>query len=245
MLASSGNEISIPSYGITTNNFYVFKSIPTFTYRGANSSATNDSVTDLYKFNVSADSSGSVSIKQVKFQIKITSLNNGVPALNNFKLYKGDSDYTNSVSIGNVTDYGYIELESNGAIGIGATNNVIVTFTSEETIPAGKTQEYTLKAKTNRFINSSTLGADYVTTTFASDSSKVADGNSYLGAIYSGVYFGLKQTRQADLSATAYNIIWSDRSATDHNDSLNYFSGDWYNGYKISTPSASQKISAK
>ena len=58
----------------------------------------------------------------------------------------------------------YISLLSNYGIGSGIDNNVVLTFTTEEKIPAGKTQTYTFRAYADNFYASTKLGAASVST---------------------------------------------------------------------------------
>lgn len=243
-VGSSYGGIAIPNAGVTVNNEYVYKSIPTFTSEQIEGSASNYSNASIYKFDVSADKNGDVSIKQLIFKITINDPNKSNPSLNKFSFFKGDVDYTGSVEIGNIIGDNYVELLSNGGVGTGFTNNVVLIFNKEETIPAGKTQTYTLKAYTNNFINTS-AGADSVSTYIPSDTDAL-NSNNYLRPIQLNFYDGLAQNFLDNTTTNSYNLLWSDKSAPGHNDSSNASSNDWYNGFEVlNFPLASQSVVAK
>ncbi|MCX6721590.1 MAG: hypothetical protein NTY04_00115 [Candidatus Staskawiczbacteria bacterium] len=244
-VASYGG-ITLPDAGVTVNGAYVFKTIPTFTASQPEASAYNNSNINLYRFNMAADPSGDVSVKQIIFKVTINDPNNSNFHLTNFTFFKGGSDYTASVNIGNVIGDNYIGLIRDGGIGSGLINKVVVTFNKEEVIPAGKNQTYTLKAYANSFVNTIKLGADSVSTYIPADTSALIN-SSYLRPINYSLYYGLTQGSLND--PIEYNLLWSDRSqifSIAHNDSINSSSGDWYNGFDIpGLPLESQTVVAK
>jgi len=226
-VVASYKGISLPSAGISVNGLYVFKSIPIFTTISSGTSATNGSAVNLYTFSIKAAPAGNISIKQLTFSISITDPNIGVPSLTNFTLLKGNNDYTGAVSIGTVVNYNYIGLINGGGIGVGPANTVAVTFNREEIIAAGNTQTYTLRAVAKNFVP-----ADSISTSVQSDTG-VISGGSYLGASFSKLYYGLSDSNTSLSAVNNYNLLWSDLSATDHNDSINSSSKDWYNGFGV------------
>lgn len=244
-IIASYSGIVLPVGGVKVNNIYVFKSIPTFTAASSNTSASNGSNINLYIFSIGADPNGDVSVKQLMFTITITDPNKSYPYLNNFTFFKGSTDYTSSVAIAHTVNNNYIGLTSNNGIGIG-TNTVVVTFNREETIPAGKTQTYTLKAYVNNFVKSSTSGSDSVSTSIPSDAS-ISNNGSYLRMVFTNIY-GLSRT-PTDISVVNYNLLWSDKSASvfpTHSDLNGYSTADWYDGFKVlNLPLPTQTIIAK
>lgn len=237
--------IVLPSNGVKVNDVYFFKSIPTFTATSVNTVASSGSNVNLYTFNITADPNGDVSVKQIMFTIAITDPNSTYPYLNNFTLFKGNADYTSLAAIGKtVNNNYYIGLRGDNGIGIG-TNTVVVTFDREETIPAGKTQTYTLKARTNNLVASSTLGSNSISTYIPSDASRSNSGRC-LRMVFTNIY-GLSRT-QNDMSVINYNLLWSDNSAplSSHNDLNGFSTNDWYNGFNIlNLPLPTQTITAK
>jgi hypothetical protein len=237
--------IILPNNGVKVNDLYFFKSIPTFTaVSSTNTSVSSGSNADLYSFSISADANGDISVKQIMFTIVITDLNNSYPNLNNLSFFKENIDYTASVSIGKTANNNYIGLTGSSGIGVG-TNTVVLTFNREETIPAGKTKNYILKARANNFVESSTLGRNSISTFIPSDGSASSNGR-YLRMAFTKIY-GLSQT-QSSMSVANYNLLWSDKSALliSHNDLNNFSTDDWYNGFNVlNLPLSTQTIIAK
>ena len=238
--------LTLPDAGITVNSIKVFESMPTFTSGQPSIDATaNNSQANLYTFTVLADPNGGVSLKQLTFLITINDPNNSNPYFDYFQLFKGSTDYSSHVAIGNILKGNYIGLKNNnGGLELVSTNTIVLYFTTEETIPAGKSQTYTLKAQANRFVSTATKGADSVSTSMPADSAQI-DGSNYLGAIFSNANDGLSQVRNNN-SAVEYNLLWSDKVALGHSDSNSTSSNDWYNGYGIAgLPLPTQTVSAK
>jgi hypothetical protein len=244
--ASYGN-VSLPAAGVAGNNLYVFKTLPTLTYIPSSSkNVSNGSDINLYTFSVTANPNGDVSIKQLTFIITLNDPNRTNPNLNSFNFLKNGSYYTGSVAIGNIINDNYIGLFGSTGVGIGITNQIIITFNQEEIIPAGKTQTYALWASANNF-SSYASGADSVSTHMPSDAI-VLNGGSHLGVIKRGVYYGLSQL-PTDNSVVSYNLLWSDMSGSfpnPHNDFNGNYTNDWYNGYGIlNLPLTPQTLTAK
>ncbi|MDD5016383.1 MAG: peptidoglycan-binding domain-containing protein, partial [Atribacterota bacterium] len=110
-IAASYDNITLPNDGVKVNDVYVFKSAPTFTVSSSSTTALSNSEINLYTFNVGADKNGDISMKQIMFAVTINDPSAiTFPHLNNFKLFKGDKDYTNSVIIGNNVNNNYVGL---------------------------------------------------------------------------------------------------------------------------------------
>ncbi len=242
MTASYGG-IALPDAGITVNSIYTFRSMPTFTAVSSNASITNGSNADLYTFSIGADQNGDIAVKQIIFSITITDANKSFPHLNDFKFFKGNTDYTGAVLIGNDVNNSYSSLIN---IGIGyGTSSVVVTFNDEEVIPAGKTQTYILKATANNFIKNSS-GADSISTSIPQDTA-VSSNGKYLRMAFTNIY-GLAKS-PTDISVAYYNLLWSDKSALGyfpHSGLNNFSTNDWYNGFRVSNfPLSAQTITAQ
>ncbi len=234
--------ITLPDIGLKVSGIYIFKTVPILTAVSSSTSVQNNSDVNLYTFNISADPAGDVSIKQIVFDIKISNPNSNTyyPNLNNLKLFKGNIDHTSAVNIGRLVNNNYMGLMGENGIGMGA-NKVVLTFNIEETIPAGKTQTYTLKAYAGGFTN----GAN--TTTTVSADTVTSTSGSYLRAPFSKIY-GLAMSPTDITSITYYNLLWSDKSATSflpHSDTNGFSTNDWYNGFGVlNLPLTSQTIVA-
>ena len=226
---ASYGKISLPSSGVTVNGVYVFKSVPIFKTISSASHLVNNSENNLYTFSIGADAAGSVSVKQITLKIKVNSSGIGVPHLTNFKLYKGNSNYTSSVSLGNVlNNNNYIGLTGDAGIGVGDASTVVITFNEEELVSAGTTQIYTLKATAGSFSFS-----DSISISFEPDS-RTSAGGRYLGTIFSKLYYGLTQTNIYPYTVIYYSFLWSDMSEAlpnQHTIFNGLYTKDWYNGF--------------
>ena len=132
---------------------------------------------------------------------------------------------------------------------IHGTGYVIVTFGSagagEDTIAAGATQEYTLKARATNFSYISTVGTDSVSVSLDEDTSAETSATGYGGSyihvgtvVLAGIYDCVTgRTTAAAASFTGVpNFIWSDHTANYpyiHSATSNTSSSDWHNGYKV------------
>jgi hypothetical protein len=217
------------------NAMYVYLTTPTFTTldvpsgQGVNLSA--GSTTTIYKFKVAADANGALKLKQLKFPVTITDgSGSGTETLGTFKFYRGSTDITTSVTIQNTSG---ATLESTNTIGEGS-NTVVVTFDTEENVPAGSYYEYSLKATPSAF-TTSTSGKDSVTTYLIGDTSAHNGSDVYVyedGSAGVGGVFQLA-TAASGTGASDYNVIWSDYSALSHSYVDGSSSNDWANGYLV------------
>jgi len=226
------------------NALWAFKSVPTITHTGTNktiSSAAQD--VELYKFTVAADAKGPIDVKQFVFTTTMTDMNAATNTLDYFKFYKGGSNYTDQVTIRNSLGE---SIEGTSTVG---TGYVIVTFGSagagEDTIAAGATQEYTLKARATNFSYISTVGTDSVSVSLDEDTSAETSATGYGGSyihvgtvVLAGIYDCVTgRTTAAAASFTGVpNFIWSDHTANYpyiHSATSNTSSSDWHNGYKV------------
>lgn len=226
-IVSSYGGISLPPSGITVNDIYVFRSLPTFKISSPAAIDSNNPNVNVYTFNIGADPKGDISVKQIIFSIAITDPNGDYPYLNRFTLFKGNVDYTGSVIIGTIVNNSYVGLTTDKGIGVG-TSTVILTFNKEETIPAGKNQTYTLKAYPNNFKTSS------FSTSIVPDTHQL--NNKYLRMAFTNIY-GLSAT-PTDTNITNYNFLWSDKSALaffTHSDLNGFSTDDWYNGFGVTS----------
>jgi hypothetical protein len=118
---------------------------------------------------------------------------------------------------------------------------VVVNFGSEEIIPAGKTETYTLKAYVTGLTRT-----DSISTTLASDGSLT--GGSSLDTVFSKFYDGLINKNVSSPTIAYYNFLWSDMSETSPNlrsEANGNSSNDWYNGSMVpGLPLAAETINA-
>lgn len=232
---NSQGAVTTPTTSVASNAIYVYKTVPTFTAGALTNTISTGSSTNLYKFSVKADDKGPVALKQLKFSITITDGSAaGTETLGTFKLFRGDTDLTSSVSILNTNGD---TVESTSTIGEG-TSTIIVVFDTEEQVPASATYTYTLKGTPATFA-SSTSGKDQISTYLVGDSASTAGGTVnaqtkfFLDAAATAGIQTLNTTAGGTGGGTAYNIIWSDNSAQVHDYTYDDSSADWFNGFPM------------
>lgn len=182
----------------------------------------------LDAFEVASDSGGSVSLKQLTFATIVRGVDN--LTLNNFQLFSGQTDITNRVHIQTLAGQ---SLEAGGASASGGTSNVVVTFDTEETIPAGIATSYTLKATGHGFFSGDSVSTQLLGDPYGlygdRQSAGYLEGGSATSPQYVVPYYGQYEWVWA-------NLLWSDNSATSHSYTPGASSGDWFNGFGIMSP---------
>lgn len=236
--------------------FTVRKSVPVFSVNASTSGMTNGEM-KLYDFSVAAASAGSVGLARLVFELAVSDSNAAGLSLSGFKLYRGSS-YLDDVTIYDGTGAQDVGLGSGNSLADG-TSYLIVSFNTEETISAGDTQDYSLRATV-----SGSESNDSVSSRLAlGDENMALSGLSAVGQENTGKVFadgdataGIFSTADTDLSqwlGTARNIIWSDKSAENHhyptvaggvvNDGTG--SSDWTNGYLLDIAGLSDHVISK
>ncbi|HLD20717.1 MAG TPA: hypothetical protein VJB64_01330, partial [Patescibacteria group bacterium] len=142
------------------NEIRAYNSIPTFSAVDlTNSTLVNGQPLDLYKFTVTADSNGTVAIKQLGFPVTWTDSEADALEMESWKLYKNGSDITTSVliqdqvgaSIESTAGAYQDDTDRNADSDVTDANEAVaatiyVTWSSEEVIAAGETVTYVLRA---------------------------------------------------------------------------------------------------
>lgn len=160
----------------------------------------------IAKFTVTADAAEQVSLKTIKFDI---ALSNATLTVNSLTIRESGA----SSDLGTVSS----TIAVTGGTGV-------IGFTSEQTVSAGTSKTYELKAN----VASAGTGSASVQTKILGDSATVT------GALSGG---------GAGVGGTDYNFIWSDNSAVPHNDT-DAGSADWTNGKLVkSLPTDYQTLS--
>ncbi len=215
----NGVEDDMGDFG---TNYVLYKTKPVVTRVGAaNETSLVEGTNDIYRFNVAADNAGDVAIKEIGFMIA------GSAALTNIdtlRLYKGDTDYTDHVVISTAINSGGTSVEGVGTtIGTDdAYDEVYVSFTDEEIIAAGTSQNYTLKARVAGVVTNT-----HVSTYMQADAfpSLIANANDVVrGATYATAIGATNDVN---------HFIWSDKSYGEALHSL--LSSDWVNGFLVKT----------
>lgn len=211
------------------NTFVLRKTKPTVTRQSLSTTTlANGSDMDLFKFQVSADSAGSVAVKKFTFSLARTTSSGSSMSLSNFRLRKGTSDL--SLSDVTITDENGNDLEAAALDGSTTATKVVVLLTSEESI-SGSGPTYTLHANV-----AGTVAGDAVTTSLYRDPS-AAVTTGYLTTSVSG---GLPSanldngTTPGTGTTSTGDFVWSDNSETPHTSSIGSSSSrDWTNSLYV------------
>jgi len=223
------------------NEIRAYNSIPTFTAVDlTNSTLTNGQAIDLYKFTISANSNGSLALKQLSFPVTYSESGDDVAYMESWKLYKNGTDISTNSSAVVVQDEDGTSIETTGNNLTETDTNVYVIWdTGEEVISAGETVTYTLRATPQAFDANSTVGdEDYFSMYLAGDSTAHNGTDICLEDSGAGELWELDgQVSSACTAASSgnstYNIVWSDISGENHDASIETGSGDWANGYLL------------
>ncbi len=224
-----------------TNEMNVFKSFPVVTHSDlTNSTIVNGQAQDLYKFTVTADSSGDIAIKQMKFPVTFTDGGETTDSLvlDTWKLYKNGTDISSTVTITDSDDTSDDLKSTTDLLNETDTGDsvIVIWATTEEVIAAGETVTYTLRATPSIFDANGTTGdEDYFSIYLAGDVDNATDVclstlNAplwELDAIESGV------CAATESGNTGYNFIWSDNSGSSHSATSETGAADWAGGYLI------------
>jgi hypothetical protein len=251
--SSINSEVAI---GINGNDRVLYKSYPTVSLVALSSTALVNGVeNDIFKFKVKADSTGDISMKQLRFSMDIVDNRGTVDdgQATSFKLFRGSNDISANVLIQagstnlNGADIGE-ELETGtNVITTGTAKTFFITWqgTAEETVPAGSEYTYTIKATLSGF--NTDADNDYVRVKMDNTESGTelsqADDTYYVVASSSASSLVVltNEAQSATSTAQVNNFIWSDRSASGHSAATGTLDGDvastadWFNGYKIDT----------
>ncbi len=248
---ASGERVYASSTNITDGNVMVTRATkPIVTKQNLSSTTLANIDQDILKFNVAADSAGSVALKQIMFSVTQT----GLTSLSNFRVRKGTTD----VALGNVAFTGFggdgsacgdagdtSDLETGSMTS--STCTVVMSFTNEEVI-SGSGNTYTLHAT----IAGATSG-DSLSVSFYRDSSTDPVVTGYLQASVahgqipsSSAIFNIDTATApaATVNATG-TFVWSDNSEVPHSDADGGSAGsrDWTNDVYVEDISQTQNLS--
>ncbi|MFA4845263.1 MAG: hypothetical protein WC654_01760 [Patescibacteria group bacterium] len=241
------------------NEIRAYNSIPTVSAVDlTNSTLVNGQAIDLYKFTVTANSNGPISIKQMNLPVTFTDTEADIMFVESFKLYKNGTDISSNSSAVVISDEDGTTIEgtctsctatSGSGTGLveGDTNVYLIWDTSEEVIAAGETVTYTVRATPQGFDSNGTTGdEDYFTIYLAGDTTAHNSSGGTVGVTDAclddqgtGEIWQLGDTAAIGTActstatgSTAYNFIWSDSSLTSH-DGTETTAADWANGWLI------------
>jgi hypothetical protein len=196
---------------------------------------------ELYRFNVQADSMGPVAVKKVTFRVAANTSTSQVSSfsLSNFKVLKGTLQMnTNDYNV--VNAYTGVSLK-NAVLQAPTTTYVVVSFTDPQVIDANTSQQFALKADVNNSVS-----GDIVSTSFATQS----DGLVYTGYLtvatttLAGTGINLSGPNLAEsvdgTGIAAGTFVWSDVSDSAGGTAT---SGDWTDDLYLQDLTDSQSLS--
>ncbi len=173
---------------------------------------------DLIKFQIAADSAGSVAVKHVSVSYD----KKGAFGLTNFRLRRGATDMDSATYSVRVYVPGSTDLvdELKGSYSGGGT--LIVSFHKEE-IVSGSGEVYTIHASVTGVKTGDALVLDIHL------SADAAYKQSFTGKLTNlGGYFGLKTDDKGEAHKHYTTFLWSDLSEVPHDDTIDG-SSDWIN----------------
>lgn len=226
--AASGDRLLAATTTVTNigNQFVLRKTKPVVTRQALSSTTLTSGLdTDLYKFQVAADSAGSVALKKIVFNWSKGDSNSSFN-FQNLRLRKGSTDIADGdIDITSATGTNYYT----GGPGLGeASGQVVIVFTNEETI-SGSGNVYTLHGTINGTVDS----GDSLSLNFRRDTdSSVVTG--YLSSDTNGGIIGPNIDTSAagdGVSDDVGTFLWSDNSEVPHSYASSTLGGsrDWTN----------------
>lgn len=233
--SAGSSSITKTGLDLTFNSFSVFKSLPTVTmisFAGADT-ITGNSVVNLLKFKISADSAGPMSLYKLTFGISTTTVNlcntaTDITDTTGYYVYMSTSES----SLGDILSKGGSTAKGDmQATLVGSTPNDVTleawfdvnddssTATSQEQIiiNAGDTKYFTLRG-TVRTGHDGTADNESVSTVFAGDPA----------------FSGTSVVHADDVDATAqHDFIWGDLNATEYTTSTATNTAMFFNGFRV------------
>ena len=229
------------------NETYVFRAVPTIsTVPLSNSKIINNAEMDLYKLTVAAPSQGTVSIKQLKFNVNWSDSGTAdTLELDSLKFFEDGVDITSTVAI--TEEDSASDAESTNVVSEN-TSKIIVVWdgdSEESVITAGTTKTYTLKGSPDGFneTGATDTAKDSVAIQFVPDAAHQTAGYNYINqGTTLTLIEKLYSSATANASAENANLIWSDNSAVAHSPDDDAGTADWSNSYLFNSVS-SQSLS--
>ncbi len=224
---------------ISANAMTIRKAKPTITVDALPTTSLTDGTQTLYKFTVTNTSNESAEIGIKKFGFDVVLSDNATSTaltLDTVKIYKS-TDLTNAISA-TIEDGSGNDLTGTANSLTDGTGSILVKFTSEQSIAAGTSVTYVLKARIT-----GSAQYDSITTNLKTP----AQSTVYTEYLDAATNYLLVLDTASDGTGTEYNghMIWSDKSTgTSHSASETASSKDWTTGYQVKTlPSDAKSLS--
>ncbi|MDQ7815057.1 MAG: hypothetical protein RDU25_04620 [Patescibacteria group bacterium] len=238
--AASGERVYAASGASHGNAMIMRKTMPVVTKQSLSSTTLANIDQDLMKFQVSADSAGSVAWKQATFSFSKSS----AVALTNFRLRRGATDLDTGVyAITNATS-GADLVSGSLAAGVNSGYVVVSLKPGQEESISGSGNVYTLHATV-----SGAASGQNVTLSFYRDSTNplvtgyLVNSTAFGGFASSANVFHIDTAAAPSAAAAATGtFVWSDNSEIPHS-SAAQTSRDWTNDLYVTDLSQSQTLS--
>jgi hypothetical protein len=243
VISGTGNSGNLMVSSSQVKYFTVRKTVPHFSLNTGSTQLSNGE-SSLISYDVTAAQAGSVGLARLVFDISVSDSSGANLSLKDFKLYRG-STYLTDVNVYDATGAQNLSLGSGGSL-MDGISFVIVTFNQEETVSAGDSLTFSLKAT----VSNSEAG-DSVSTRIAQGDENspltglTQTGQPNTGKIFvngdptAGIFVGALDFFQSLSSSRA--VIWSDKSSDLHQFptvsggviTSDSGSDDWTNGYLL------------
>ncbi len=240
--AASGERIYAASGAANGNIMVLRKTQPVVTKQTLSSATLANVDQDLMRFQVSADSAGSVAWKQASFSISKSS----AVGLANFRLRRGSSDIDTSIlAITNATS-GADLVTGSVVAGVNSAIVVVAFKPGQEESISGSGNVYTLHAT----VSGAASGQNVTTQFYRDPTNSLVTGYLANGAFStwasSANIFNIDTASSPDGTANATGtFVWADNSEVPHSSALGTASGsmDWTNDLYVQDLSQSQTVS--
>lgn len=222
------------------NNLYVSKSLPTITPMQISNPVIVDSIAmDVYKFSVTASSSGDIAIRTFTLGLQFgDQYSNNTLGFRRPRLFVGTTDITSFLQF--LHDNGEedsVFTESDTKLRI-VPKGTSLYGTNEINIPAGSSRVITVRFQPIGFTNSG--DGDEVSISFIGD--VVPTYSKFLNAGTVGKHVKLHTSSGTDATAQVFNFIYSDKTSSSHSANLLISSNDWKNGSFITITNPVQNL---
>lgn len=236
---ASGERIYTSAAQATQGNSMIMrKTMPVVTLQSLSSTVLGNIQQDLIKFQVAADPSNSVDLKQVMFKVSLS----GNVSLSNFRMRRGASDIqvgTYSITEGDGTDL------TSGSMTSSSNQFVVFTFSAAQKESISQSGNvYTLYAN----VAGANTGDSVQVQFYRDPTAPVVTGyllnsSAFDGLASSANIFNIDTALAPSGAAAATGtFLWSDNSETAQHSDLSQGSRDWTNDVYVQDLTQSQQL---
>lgn len=231
------------------NNMVTRKSKPIVTKQALSSTTLANIDQDLIKFQVAADSAGTIALKQVVFSLAKGS----ATTLSNFRVRRGSSDMALADFAVNYSSTTGVEtdVEAGTIAANQASGQIVVSFTNEETV-SGSGNVYTLHATVAGAASGQNVALSFyrdanapIVTGYLTSDFAVSPLATSTEIFTIDVASAASSTPASPTRFYAGTFLWSDNSEVPHSSALGTSAGsrDWTNDVYVEDISQTQSLS--